>query len=158
MRQGFGEVFPPLPSELWDRHGGLDPVWIGSKPESAIQPKTRGKQWRRRELNANDRKHARVGKDSRLASPTSSDRSEPSRSHDGSPGASRRFADPNAKPITLDVLRARLDAAIVDSAWGAVAAIGRRFAEFEKRPVGSNGADAAPEAATGAFMDMASRR
>jgi hypothetical protein len=51
VRQGFGEVFPPLPSELWDRHGGLDPVWIGSKPESAIQPKTRGKQWRRRELN-----------------------------------------------------------------------------------------------------------
>jgi hypothetical protein len=61
--------------------------------------------------------------------------SQPSRLDDGSPGDSRPLARPNAEPISLDVLRAKLDAATAAEAWGAVESIQRRIDEAERSNV-----------------------
>jgi hypothetical protein len=49
--------------------------------------------------------------------------------------SSRRSASAGAKPITSEVLRAKLDAAIVAEAWEAVKAIRERIVEIERAGV-----------------------
>jgi hypothetical protein len=46
-------------------------------------------------------------------------------------------AMPNAEPITIEVLRAKLDRAIIAEEWEAVKAIRERIGEVERVPAGN---------------------
>jgi hypothetical protein len=72
-------------------------------------------------------------------SPTSrpSPEIQTSRAPESPAGASQVPAVPNAEALTVDVLRRKLDAAIVAEQWDAVRAIRERIVEVEREAAGN---------------------
>ena len=58
-------------------------------------------------------------------------------SSNGLAGASEGLAVPNAEPISIDVLRSKLDRAIIAEEWGAVKAIHERIGQAQQDAAGN---------------------
>jgi hypothetical protein len=135
VREGFGDVFPTLPACLIDPIGGLDPV--GPGPNLGDESSQKQATWSgvdgTRIISV--QQHDTAAKQAVPSLPSPAPGSQPAPRRDGSPVESRPVVKPNAEPPTLEVLRRKLDAAIVAEAWDAVKAIRERIIEEERTNV-----------------------
>lgn len=134
-RAGFGEVFPPLPTGLaganlfgresvyWVARNTQVPIFPGEAERPQRDSKITGE---RREASPTD---ARSVEEEAAAAIDDVAKLEPSQTN------SQR-SEP-VPELTIDVLRRKLDAAIVAEAWDAVKAIRQRMNELERAAAGN---------------------
>jgi hypothetical protein len=140
VREGFGDPFPVLPETLLGGSGGIatsfapmrnlapDPAKIEAILERDTSLETEPKN------SPETGKHAApsiVGDAPQRETTLAPQTSRPSKSEP------RSTVLGDAQPLTLDLLRCKLDAAIVAEAWDAVKAIRERMVEVEREAAGN---------------------